>query len=348
MTRALCRRAGRGYPACSRVRQWRNWQTHQLEGLAGASPWRFESSLPHQFCSARLRLAARACFRPSCPPWGSLRVSRHVRAQPTPRSTARRGRRGSGTLRGAQKSISCLHAHQSGRHSGRDAATPREEDTVERCFAAVPARQGEELARRLEAVIGDHQHEVLGSVACEERRDQAIRELVVALERREGGGALRLREAQVRRIAVGRLHAGPQLVGGAIDSREQQHEELRPRRRLDLERDTRLRRRDLKDAKELLDAFGEPLVDGLEEGAGFGGLALVAPEAGEAGGDAQLEGACLLLGREVEGTSSRCPASSSRWRSPLPELSTICSSGRPARPSRPSPAIPGIWAAKSA
>ena len=24
------------------------WQTHQLEGLAGAIPWRFESSFPHQ------------------------------------------------------------------------------------------------------------------------------------------------------------------------------------------------------------------------------------------------------------------------------------------------------------
>ena len=31
-----------------RVRQWRNWQTHQLEGLTVAIPWRFESSLPHQ------------------------------------------------------------------------------------------------------------------------------------------------------------------------------------------------------------------------------------------------------------------------------------------------------------
>jgi hypothetical protein len=30
------------------LRQWRNWQTHQLEGLAVAIPWRFESSLPHQ------------------------------------------------------------------------------------------------------------------------------------------------------------------------------------------------------------------------------------------------------------------------------------------------------------
>ena len=29
------------------LRKWRNWQTHQLEGLAGAIPWRFESSLPH-------------------------------------------------------------------------------------------------------------------------------------------------------------------------------------------------------------------------------------------------------------------------------------------------------------
>src|SRR5262245_66301006 len=31
----------------SPTRQWLNWQTHQLEGLAGATPWRFESSLPH-------------------------------------------------------------------------------------------------------------------------------------------------------------------------------------------------------------------------------------------------------------------------------------------------------------
>src|SRR6266853_6937114 len=31
------------------LRQWRNWQTHQLEGLAVAIPWRFESSLPHHF-----------------------------------------------------------------------------------------------------------------------------------------------------------------------------------------------------------------------------------------------------------------------------------------------------------
>ena len=36
------------YSARPPVRQWRNWQTHQLEGLAGAIPWRFESSLPHQ------------------------------------------------------------------------------------------------------------------------------------------------------------------------------------------------------------------------------------------------------------------------------------------------------------
>jgi hypothetical protein len=31
-----------GYP-----RAWRNWQTHQLEGLAGAIPWRFKSSRSH-------------------------------------------------------------------------------------------------------------------------------------------------------------------------------------------------------------------------------------------------------------------------------------------------------------
>src|SRR5215216_927251 len=31
-----------------RTRKWRNWQTHQLEGLAVAIPWGFESPLPHQ------------------------------------------------------------------------------------------------------------------------------------------------------------------------------------------------------------------------------------------------------------------------------------------------------------
>src|SRR6201998_2114808 len=30
------------------VRSWRNWQTHQLEGLAVAIPWWFESTRPHQ------------------------------------------------------------------------------------------------------------------------------------------------------------------------------------------------------------------------------------------------------------------------------------------------------------
>ena len=28
-------------------RKWRNWQTHQLEGLALARAWGFESPLPH-------------------------------------------------------------------------------------------------------------------------------------------------------------------------------------------------------------------------------------------------------------------------------------------------------------
>src|SRR5262245_49187284 len=36
------------------TRKWRNWQTHQLEGLAVAIPWRFESSLPHQLIRLRL------------------------------------------------------------------------------------------------------------------------------------------------------------------------------------------------------------------------------------------------------------------------------------------------------
>jgi hypothetical protein len=31
------------------LRSWRNWQTHQLEGLAVAIPWWFESTRPHTF-----------------------------------------------------------------------------------------------------------------------------------------------------------------------------------------------------------------------------------------------------------------------------------------------------------
>ena len=39
---------GPPYPDLARTRKWRNWQTHQLEGLAVAIPWGFESPLPHQ------------------------------------------------------------------------------------------------------------------------------------------------------------------------------------------------------------------------------------------------------------------------------------------------------------
>lgn len=48
------RRAGRKTATQSSVktvgplRSWRNWQTHQLEGLAVAIPWWFESTRPHQ------------------------------------------------------------------------------------------------------------------------------------------------------------------------------------------------------------------------------------------------------------------------------------------------------------
>ena len=35
------------------MRSWRNWQTHQLEGLAVAIPWWFESTRPHQIFSNR-------------------------------------------------------------------------------------------------------------------------------------------------------------------------------------------------------------------------------------------------------------------------------------------------------
>ena len=35
-------------PVVTKMRKWRNWQTHQLEGLAFARTWGFESPLPHQ------------------------------------------------------------------------------------------------------------------------------------------------------------------------------------------------------------------------------------------------------------------------------------------------------------
>src|ERR1700723_2524742 len=34
----------------SSLRSWRNWQTHQLEGLALARAWWFESTRPHTYC----------------------------------------------------------------------------------------------------------------------------------------------------------------------------------------------------------------------------------------------------------------------------------------------------------
>src|SRR5437016_12548632 len=37
------------------LRSWRNWQTHQLEGLAPARAWRFKPSRPHSFSMAHTR-----------------------------------------------------------------------------------------------------------------------------------------------------------------------------------------------------------------------------------------------------------------------------------------------------
>jgi hypothetical protein len=34
---------------CLYMRKWRNWQTHQLEGLTLARAWGFESPLPHHY-----------------------------------------------------------------------------------------------------------------------------------------------------------------------------------------------------------------------------------------------------------------------------------------------------------
>jgi hypothetical protein len=39
---------------CLQMRKWRNWQTHQLEGLTLARAWGFESPLPHHLINNRL------------------------------------------------------------------------------------------------------------------------------------------------------------------------------------------------------------------------------------------------------------------------------------------------------
>src|SRR5687767_3072570 len=41
------------------MRKWRNWQTHQLEGLAVARSWGFESPLPHITRSRSFNAAGR-------------------------------------------------------------------------------------------------------------------------------------------------------------------------------------------------------------------------------------------------------------------------------------------------
>jgi hypothetical protein len=44
------------------VRSWRNWQTHQLEGLAVAIPWWFESTRPHHLFLERWNFAQNSVF----------------------------------------------------------------------------------------------------------------------------------------------------------------------------------------------------------------------------------------------------------------------------------------------
>src|SRR5438552_4731655 len=60
---------------CFYVRKWRNWQTHQLEGLAVAIPWGFESPLSHQpslaCISSELRLASRRTHSTARRRWAS-------------------------------------------------------------------------------------------------------------------------------------------------------------------------------------------------------------------------------------------------------------------------------------
>src|SRR5262245_6628032 len=48
--------------------KWRNWQTHQLEGLAVAIPWGFESPLPHHVSNQQEQLRISRLCRVSCRP----------------------------------------------------------------------------------------------------------------------------------------------------------------------------------------------------------------------------------------------------------------------------------------
>ena len=51
-------RPGAGTARATHLRKWRNWQTHQLEGLAFARTWGFESPLPHQALNTDQAVAA--------------------------------------------------------------------------------------------------------------------------------------------------------------------------------------------------------------------------------------------------------------------------------------------------
>ena len=57
------------------MRKWRNWQTHQLEGLTVARPWGFESPLPHHQIN---NLQVRKFSEPGFPFWVLPRYRRHV------------------------------------------------------------------------------------------------------------------------------------------------------------------------------------------------------------------------------------------------------------------------------
>ena len=76
------------------MRKWRNWQTHQLEGLAIARLWGFESPLPHQshqrLRRARLNVGDGVSSRMSTPRPGSTspRTSRSTPATSCSRAAA--------------------------------------------------------------------------------------------------------------------------------------------------------------------------------------------------------------------------------------------------------------------
>ena len=121
---------------------------------------------------------------------------------------------------------------------------------------------------RLEAVIREHDDEVVRPEALEERADHRIGPRVVALEGAPAGRALGLGGPEVLGIALGRLDHAPQKVGDAIDPGEEDEHHVRTLLGLDRQREPEHR-------GVVVEGAGEPLArpgaegDGVDVGEGI-------------------------------------------------------------------------------